>query len=984
MKLLDQCVDALESAIAERGVSTVDVREFAPQGSLDSPNDQAGIIVELLRVWMEHQWNNGVQLTTKDCLALFPNVVFTPAQIEELKSEETRQAAIAGSWKSGETMDQELLSHLPTAGEVWLDFELITELGRGASAIVYLAKQRDLANRWVALKLTNRQSFESHWLASLQHTAIVPIYSTHHQDGIYGICMPYLGNTTLADILSVHRTRLTQRKASPWFRRKIADQATIPLSVDSTVFHRHARISTYIAPETSRNPSLHSSTNNTQISNAQLETNVSPSSRSVSALAANAMTDVTAGDYVSRITRIGFSIAQALQYAHELGIVHSDIKPANILLGCDGQARLLDFNVAYNQHNANPTQASGPQQNTPQLPLGGTFAYMAPELKRELSGTSNDPSAPIDGRIDIYSFGILLYELLHGRLPAKQQTDSPTSLLAWSADVSPALQAIIRKCINPIPSLRYASTKQLVDDLEAHCESRPLVHQPEPSLAERAYKWTQRHPRLSSLLSVSSVAFCLLLLAALIGWRQFERHQQLDWSNRIEQVANQLPETMSLVSAMKLAPELNEDALAKVNRLLDTVSYTDNASSTRLWNTRWNTKDTDTQRVYSSVNALLWMIDKQDWQQTPLLPPHDPSALDPDEQNRWAMLQRGEYATAIPLFELALQQNPHDFYAWWLLGDCYLANGNFRDADQAYSICIAMHPKLAIAYFLRGNARMGEERFAGAIDDFRQAAELKPKWPQSHFNRAVCLHNLQKNQEALAELELARADGLESVSLYRLQGDIYAAINDSEKSTQAYQLAIQLTPKTEGEALDRGLLLLEVNPKDAEADFLTALKLNPQSNEARQKLAYVYSELLGDVDRSLVQLSKLIKQQPDQPTHQAAKAVLLARSKRGEEAETELRQLEQRTISEGIVAYQIACAYSLLAGQIPNASEQNKNRALFWLVQSTSSDPTLVPIILTDPDSAWLREQPEFKQWLEAIRLVHPHLFAAAAIESSP
>lgn len=984
MKLLDQCVDALESAIAERGISAIDVREFAPPGSQASNIDRASVIVELLRVWMEHQWNNGNPLTTIDCLALFPNVAFTPDQIDELKSEETRQAAIAGAWDSGEPLDPELLSRLPNAGETWLDFELVTELGRGASAIVFLAKQRDLAHRWVALKLTNRKSFESHWLASLQHTAIVPIYSTHHHDGVYGICMPYLGNTTLADILSIHRTRLTQRTASPWFQRKLADQATLPVNVDSTVFHRHARISTYITPETTSESTITAAANNTETANSEQKIVSLATSRNASSLTANVMTDVTSSDYVSRITRIGFSIAQALQYAHQLGIVHSDIKPANILLGYDGQARLLDFNVAYNQHHAHAQTPAATTANTPQLPLGGTYAYMAPELKRELTGTADHSSPPIDGRSDIYSFGVLLYELLHGRLPAKPTNDTPTPTQTWSADVSPALQAIIRKCISASPAERYPSAQQLVDDLSAHCESRPLVHQPEPSILERTYKWAHRHPRLSSSLSVSSVAAGLLLIAAFLGWRQLERHQQLDWSNRIEQVTNQLPEAMSLVSALKLAPELQDQALHKVNRLLDTISDVDASTSTRTWRSRWSTTDGDTQRVHASVNTLLWMIEKQQWQHAPLLPTHAVDALNPDEQNRLSTVQRGDYSTAIPLLEQTLQQNPRDFYSWWLLGDCYLASGNFRNADQAYSICIAMQPQIAVAYFLRGNARMGEERFAAAIDDYRKAGELNPKWPQAHFNRAVCLHNLQQNQEALAELDLARQAGLETVSLYRLQGEIHTALNDPDKSSQAYQKAILLTPQTEGEALDRGLLLLESNPQQAEADFLTALKLNPHSNEARQKLAYVYSELMGDVDRSLEQLVKLMEQQPDQPTHQAAKAVLLARSHRATETIKELETLEQRPITEGIVAYQIACVHSLLAAQLPNASEQHKNRALFWLVQSTSIDPTLVPIILSDPDSVWLREQPEFKQWLEAIRLVHPHLFAAAAIESSP
>lgn len=412
MKLLDQCVDALESAIAERGVAAVDVREFAPQSSEISNDERGDIVIELLRVWMEHQWNSGNSITTAECLRLFPSIRFQPTQIDELQSEETRQAAIAGAWSSTGEIDQELLTQLPSVGDVWLDFELVTELGRGASAVVFLAKQRDLAHRWVALKLTNRKSFESHWLASLQHSAIVPIYSTHHQEGVYGICMPYLGNTTLANILAIHRERLTHRKTSRWFQSK-AEQATIPLSVDSTVIRRHARISTFI-----ESPTTHGSTSNDLQTHSDFADTAASNSSERSSQPSSASTDLIVGNsssYVEHITRIAFQIAQALKYAHQLGIIHSDIKPANVLLGHDGQARLLDFNVAYTSRGYQQTTPgiASPQSST--LPVGGTYAYMAPELRQELTGKTTDTATSVDGRSDIYSFGMLFYELLHGR-----------------------------------------------------------------------------------------------------------------------------------------------------------------------------------------------------------------------------------------------------------------------------------------------------------------------------------------------------------------------------------------------------------------------------------------------------------------------------------------------------------------------------------------------------------------------------------------
>ena len=981
MKLLDQCVDALESAIAERGVAAVDVREFAPHSKELSNDERGDIVIELLRVWMEHQWNSGNPTTTAECLKLIPSIRFQPSQIDDLQSEETRQAAIAGAWSSTGEIDQELLTQLPSVGDVWLDFELVTELGRGASAVVFLAKQRDLAHRWVALKLTNRKSFESHWLASLQHSAIVPIYSTHQQEGVYGICMPYLGNTTLADILAIHRERLTHRKSSGWFQNK-ADQATIPMSVESTVIRRHARISTFIAPDTTHNSISAERQHHSTLAN------ISPSSSSTSSApsssASNYLIGGNSSDYVEHVTRIAFHIAQALQYAHQLGIIHSDIKPANVLLGHDGQARLLDFNVAYAGRSYQPTSTATTEPHSSTLPVGGTYAYMAPELRRELTGKTSDTATTVDGRSDIYSFGVLFYELLHGRLPSKKQTASSSPNLEWNADISPALQAIIGKCISADPSARYSSASHLADDLQAHCESRPLIHQPEPSLGERLQKWSRRHPRLSSSLSVSLFAASILTMLLGIGWRQYQHTQQLEWSNRLQQLTRDLPETMSLVSALKLAPDLNDDAADKVSHLLDTISVKDDRSNTRTWDARWQSESPVNEAAHAQVQALLYLADKQSWKNAPALPPHDPKLLDPQEVSRLAMMESGNYSNAIQEFEAALEKNPHDFNAWWMLGDCHLASRDFRQADQAYSICIALQPQIAVAYFLRGNARMGEERYSLAAEDYYRASELRSKWPQSHFNRAVCLHNLGKHDEALQEIALAQSAGMNSVSLYRLAGEAHLALNEAEKSSQAFQTAMQIEPRSEQDAIDRGLLWLDVDPQRAAADFLTALKFNAKSAEARQKLAYVYSELMGDADRSLVQLNELIQLQPDQPTHQAGKAVLLARNQRRAEAEQELKTLDAMTITEGIVAYQIACVHSLLASNDPNDRNSHKNRAFFWLVQATSNDPTLVPIIMSDPDSTWLREQPEFKQWFEAIKIVHPHLFATTATESSP
>src|SRR5438105_780855 len=100
-----------------------------------------------------------------------------------------------------------VMAGMPVAGADFLNFRILAELGRGAFGRVYLAQQRDLASRYVALKLSPDILGESQTLAQLQHTNIVPIYSVHRASPYQAVCMPYFGATTLADLLKHWRER---------------------------------------------------------------------------------------------------------------------------------------------------------------------------------------------------------------------------------------------------------------------------------------------------------------------------------------------------------------------------------------------------------------------------------------------------------------------------------------------------------------------------------------------------------------------------------------------------------------------------------------------------------------------------------------------------------------------------------------------------------------------------------------------------------
>src|SRR5262249_58789088 len=132
--------------------------------------------------------------------------------------------------------------------------------------------------------------------------------------------------------------------------------------------------------------------------------------------------------YIQAAAWVVARLAEGLQHAHDHGVLHRDIKPSNVLLGADGQPMLLDFNLAQDERN--------PRVETS---LGGTVAYMAPEHLQAL--VSRDPALArkVDQRSDLYSLGMLLFEMVAGQGPFQQSASySPLPLLIESMAVERA------------------------------------------------------------------------------------------------------------------------------------------------------------------------------------------------------------------------------------------------------------------------------------------------------------------------------------------------------------------------------------------------------------------------------------------------------------------------------------------------------------------------------------------------------------------
>ncbi|MCR9198980.1 MAG: serine/threonine protein kinase [Planctomycetaceae bacterium] len=204
----------------------------------------------------------------------------------------------------------------------------------------------------------------------------------------------------------------------------------------------------------------------------------------------------------TRAAKLIEQTARGLAATHQAGLIHRDIKSSNLLVTSDGtaeQMRIIDFGlVQEDEQNTRLTQDGM---------LAGTPAYMSPEQ-------ITSPRA-VDARSDIYSLGIVLYELLTGSVPyrgtvrmALQQVlhAAPQSLRELNDAVPADLQTICLKAIEKEPSRRYASATEMADDLQRWLHHKPIIARP-VSTVEKTWRWCRRNPRITILLAL--VAFAL-------------------------------------------------------------------------------------------------------------------------------------------------------------------------------------------------------------------------------------------------------------------------------------------------------------------------------------------------------------------------------------------------------------------------------------------------------------------------------------------
>ncbi|MGL4422597.1 MAG: protein kinase domain-containing protein, partial [Gemmataceae bacterium] len=534
-------------------------------------------------------------------------------------------------------------------------------------------------------------------------------------------------------------------------------------------------------------------------------------------------------------------IAEGLQHAHDRNLLHRDLKLANILITDDGQPLILDFNLA---------GASELAQR-----VGGTIPFMAPEQLDAFSGVPR----LVDHRADIFSFGLMLYQLLAGRPAYPERSGKPAKILpqvlldrmqkplpirSLNRAISPGLNAIVMKCLAPNTIDRYQSIKEVVEDLERHRHDEPLRFVPNTSLRERISKWSRRNTWATSPMAISAAVAALVLFgtAGAVAFSvQQKRHEVALQSQRAqEQYAQFLLSADQIETLLGSHPDqplliqrgANEALTLLRNHGILTDSGWDHAGD---WSQLSTPQRETLQARAGQVGAMLARVQASAPRQgtdleresakeqvravvnrlkeTPLFSERQPVLAAAQAQ------ANGQFRLSLTSLQNYLRTHPSDASAWFLTGRAATMTGDYSEAVHAYSMHIALQPKSALGYFHRAIVQDLRRQPAVAILDVQQALRHDPNLMAGRILLAQLHMTLGQNSEASAVLNDILQGAEPPVRAWFMRAAVKDKMGDKAGSV-ADRLSGLSQPATDAPTLvARGFARMQAEPQAALKDF---------------------------------------------------------------------------------------------------------------------------------------------------------------------
>jgi TolB-like protein/Flp pilus assembly protein TadD len=643
----------------------------------------------------------------------------------------------------------------------------------------------------------------------------------------------------------------------------------------------------------------------------------------------------------TEVIAVGIQIAEALQAAHEQGVVHRDLKPGNVMIGPRQQIKVLDFGLAKLERTAAEDALS--QALTGPAMLLGTLPYMAPE---QLQGKE------VDSRCDLFALGGLLYEAATGQPPFSARlstalvseilTRSPTPPRELAPALSRDLERVILQCLEKKPEDRFAGGGEVAAELrriQAGVPSRsfevPAGAAPRiRSLAVLPLENLSRDPEQEYFADGMTEAL-IGDLAKIGALRVISRTSAM----RYKGVSKPLPE---------IARELNADAIVEGSvlkvgdRVRITAQLIDAASDRHLWAERYERDVRDVLALQSEVaqaiaREIQVRVTHQEQARLASPRPIDPEAHEAYLKGRFYWNQRSDSGLerGIGFFHRAIERDPTYAPAYSGLADCFniLADRNKYPPAEAFPKAKAAALKAleldensaeahtSLAYVLQSH----EWDWVAAEREYRRSIELDAGYATGHQWYGILLACLRRLDEAIFHtLEAVKLDPL-SIILYTTAGDSYYYARRFDDAIAMYRKAIDFDPSFHQARFDLGRSLEQAGRYDeAIAEYQTGFGLSG-----------------------------------DDPAYSPAMACTHAFAGRREVARPILAALIERARERYVPPYSIASIHAAL-GEV--------EEGLRWLTQAYEVRDRAMVYVQVNPRFDRLRSDPRFGELVRRMR----------------
>ena len=553
---------------------------------------------------------------------------------------------------------------------------------------------------------------------------------------------------------------------------------------------------------------------------------------------------------LDQVIDIAIQVCEGLAAAHEKGIVHRDIKADNIMLNARGQAKIMDFGLA---------KLKGAEKLTQTRSTLGTLAYMSPE---QAKGEEVDP------RSDIFSFGVVLYELLAGRLPfagAYQAAviyaiinEDPQPVARYNSHVSAELERIVGKALAKDREERYQHADELLADLRREWKSLEYVKAGQVIPEKTAPK-----PRRRTLALAAAAVAVLALLILLFS----------PFKLRIAppQNAQAAENSLAVMYFENMQDPADKNRIAQMITALLTTGLSDSPSYIQV---------VSSQRLFDILNLLgkgdLRVIDKTvasevarkagvQWMVTGKVLSTEPNIVLISEISNVATgkiltTQRVNGAAGEDLFAVVDKLSPQVVKALALPEQAQKALG--KPVAEATT-----HSQDAYRSYLEGLENMNKGYSDEAEKNFKKTLEYDPAFAKAYYGLAVInLHEMryQQAKNYLAQAMKYSASMSQKDKLY-IEGMDDIIAGQYEKGIQAIREITSRFPDEKEAFFWLGFIYYRnlTNPEEAIRCLSKAIVIDPLYKLAYNYLAYAYNDA-GDFERSLWAINKYISLAPDE------------------------------------------------------------------------------------------------------------------------